>query len=201
MVQLHSERFATYVGTGQVSSWAANVNTQFDLHFAKARREGDEAQIRKLEAIGRPDPTNTKQYFNLGSLISIMAPSDQDWIQHLRSQFPELRARAPEQTKNLEDGMMFTAARPARSGRHRPAQDRVRHPYRVFCHRRPGRSRHADLRRRQLLQLRQGTEKRTRPDPQRGPLCVDDSVGQVPGGLDFKGPTSCDCARRVRHSY
>jgi len=80
MVQLRPELFAAYVGTGQVSSWAANVNTQFDLHLAKARREGDEAQIKKLEAIGRPDPTNTKQYFSLGSLISIMAPSDQAWI-------------------------------------------------------------------------------------------------------------------------
>ena len=111
MVQLRPEVFAAYVGTGQVSSWAANVNTQFDLHLAKARREGDEAQIKKLEAMVRPDPTNTKQYFSLGSLISIMAPSDQDWIKHLHNQFPELRAREPEQAKNLNDGMMFTAER------------------------------------------------------------------------------------------
>jgi pimeloyl-ACP methyl ester carboxylesterase len=111
MVQLRPELFAAYVGTGQVASWAANVNTQFDLHLAKARREADAAQIRKLEAIGRPDPTNTKQYFGLGSLISIMAPSDQDWINHLRKQFPELEAREPEQAKNLNDGMMFTAER------------------------------------------------------------------------------------------
>jgi pimeloyl-ACP methyl ester carboxylesterase len=111
MVQLRPELFSAYVGTGQVSSWAANVNSQFDLHLAKARREGDEAQIKKLEAIGRPDPTNTKQYFSLGSLISIMAPSDQAWIKHLRSQFSELKDREPEQAKNLEAGMMFTAER------------------------------------------------------------------------------------------
>jgi len=111
MVQLRPELCAAYVGTGQVSSWAANVNTQFDLHLAKARREGDEAQIKKLEAIGRPDPTNTRQYFGLGSLISIMAPSDEDWIKHLRKQFPELRARQPKQARNLNDGMMFTAER------------------------------------------------------------------------------------------
>jgi pimeloyl-ACP methyl ester carboxylesterase len=47
----------------------------------------------------------------LGPLISIMAPSDQAWIKHLRTQFPELKAREPEQAKNLEDGMMFTAER------------------------------------------------------------------------------------------
>src|SRR5712691_3265753 len=99
MVQLCPELFAAY------------VNTQFELHLAKARREGDEAQIKKLEAIGRPDPTNTKQYFSLGSLISIMAPSDQAWIKHLHTQFPELKAREPEQAKNLDDGMMFTAER------------------------------------------------------------------------------------------
>ena len=111
MVQLRPELFSAYVGTGQVSSWAANVNTQFDLHLAEAHRKGDEAQIKKLEAIGRPDPTNTKQYFSLGSLVSIMAPSDQAWINHLRSQFPDLKAREPEQAKNLQDGMMFTSER------------------------------------------------------------------------------------------
>jgi proline iminopeptidase len=111
MVQLRPELFAAYVGTGQVSSWAATVNTQFDLHLAKARREGDQVEIKKLQAIGRPDPTNTKQYFGLGSLIGIMAPSDQDWIAHLRKEFPELKAREPEQAKNLEDGMMFTGDR------------------------------------------------------------------------------------------
>jgi len=30
---------------------------------------------------------------------------------------------------------------------------------------------------------------------------VDNRVGQVPRGLGFKGPTSCDRARRVRNSY
>src|SRR6267142_5634316 len=64
MVQLRPELFAAYVGTGQVSSWAANVNSQFELHLAKARREGDEAQIKKLQAIGHPDPANTNQYFS-----------------------------------------------------------------------------------------------------------------------------------------
>ena len=111
MVQLRPELFAAYVGTGQVSSWAVNANTQFDLRLAKTRQEGDEAEVKKLEAIGRPDPTNTKQYFGLGPLISIMAPSDQAWIRHLRTQFPELKTREPEQAKNLEDGMMFTASR------------------------------------------------------------------------------------------
>jgi pimeloyl-ACP methyl ester carboxylesterase len=197
MVQLRPELFAAYVGTGQVSSWAANVNTQFDLHLAKARREGDQAQIKKLAAIGRPDPTDTKQYFGLGSLISIMAPSDQAWIKHLHAQFPELKAREPEQAQNLNDGMMFTAERvlPDQVATDLPKTACDMHTA-FFCHRWPGRPRRPDLGRRRLLQLRQGTEERTGPDPERRPLCVDDCSRPVPGGPGFKGPTSCDCARR-----
>jgi len=38
MVQMRPELFAAYVGTGQVTSWAAMVNTQYDLVLAKARK-------------------------------------------------------------------------------------------------------------------------------------------------------------------
>ena len=56
MVQRRPDLFAAYVGTGQASSWAEVVNTQFDLLLARARKSGDEATVKRLEAIGRPDP-------------------------------------------------------------------------------------------------------------------------------------------------
>ncbi len=109
MVQMRPDLFAAYVGTGQASSWAAMVNTQFDLLLAKARKDGDQATLKELEAIGRPDPTNADQYFAFSkNRLSIMAPSDRAWLQHLRAQATELKASSPEQFQNLEDGMLFT---------------------------------------------------------------------------------------------
>ena len=64
----------------------------------------------ELEAIGRPGPTNADHFnfLNKYHFRSLWAPSDQAWLQHLRSQAAELKAREPEQFKNLEDGMQFT---------------------------------------------------------------------------------------------
>jgi pimeloyl-ACP methyl ester carboxylesterase len=110
MVQMRPDLFAAYVGTGQVSSWAAMVGTQFDLLLAKAREDDDQATVKELEAIGRPDPTNADQYFAFSkNRQSIMTPSDQAWLQHLRAQAAELKASNPEQLQNLEDGMLFTS--------------------------------------------------------------------------------------------
>ncbi len=111
MVQMRPDLFAAYVGTGQVSSWAAMVNTQFDLLLAKARKDGDQATVKELEAIGRPDPTNAHQYFSFSKNVRslLWPPSDQAWLQHLRSQADEIKASDPEQFKNLAEGMEFTA--------------------------------------------------------------------------------------------
>ena len=49
MVQRRPGLFAAYVGTGQVASWAAAVQTQFDLLLAKARADKDEGSIKMLE--------------------------------------------------------------------------------------------------------------------------------------------------------
>ncbi len=110
MVQMRSDLFAAYVGTGQVASWMAMVTIQYDLLLAKARREGNQAIVKELEAIGRPGPTNADHFnfLNKYHFRSLWAPSDQEWLQHLRSQTAELKAREPEQFKNLEDGMQFT---------------------------------------------------------------------------------------------
>ena len=111
MVQMRPDLFAAYVGTGQVTSWAAMVNTQYNLVLAKARKDGDRATIKELEA-NRPNPANAQQYFSFSSkyhVRSLWPPSDQAWLQHLRSQLPELQASNPEQSKYLEEGMEFQA--------------------------------------------------------------------------------------------
>jgi pimeloyl-ACP methyl ester carboxylesterase len=110
MVQMRPELFAAYVGTGQVTSWAAMVKTQYDLVLAKARKDGDQATIKEVET-NRPDPANAQQYFAFSSkydVRSLWPASDREWLQHLRSQAVELKAREPEQFKDLEDGMEFT---------------------------------------------------------------------------------------------
>jgi pimeloyl-ACP methyl ester carboxylesterase len=110
MVQIRPDLFAAYVGTGQAASWMAMVNIHYDLLLDKARKDGNRAAVKELEAIGRPGPTNGDHFslLNKYNFRSLWAPSDQEWLQHLRSQADELKAREPEQFKNLEDGMQFT---------------------------------------------------------------------------------------------
>jgi pimeloyl-ACP methyl ester carboxylesterase len=110
MVQLRPDLFAAYVGTGQVSSWTDTLNIQFDLLLAKARHDGNRATVKELEAIGRPGPANAGHFSFLGKyqFRSLWPPSDQAWLQHLRGQAAELKAKEPEQFKNLEGGMEFT---------------------------------------------------------------------------------------------
>lgn len=110
MVQMKPELFAAYVGTGQVASWKASVNAQFDLLLEKARRDGDDATRKELEAIGRPDPANATQYFTFSkSLRTAMAPADQDWLKSMRARLPTLKASDPAELQHLIDGMEFSA--------------------------------------------------------------------------------------------
>ena len=107
MVQARPDLFAAYVGTGQVESWAAMVQGQFDLLLAKARADKDEAEIKELEAIGTPDPTNTDQFFHFTrNFRQLWTPSDQAWLQHLRSQAQSLKD--DKDFQDAEAGMMFT---------------------------------------------------------------------------------------------
>jgi pimeloyl-ACP methyl ester carboxylesterase len=101
MVKAEPDLFGAYVGTGQVTSWAATVQYQFDLLLAKARKEKNEAAIAKLMAVGKPDPANSHQYFaflNQLNFRALWAPSDQNWIVHLRAQ-----ARILTGNKDFED--------------------------------------------------------------------------------------------------
>jgi pimeloyl-ACP methyl ester carboxylesterase len=108
MVQLRPELFAAYVGTGQVASWNATMNMQFDLALARARNDGDAAAIKQLETTGRPDPGDAEQAFSV-NIWPAMAPTDKTWIQALRAQAPELKAKYPQDFQNFEDGFKFSA--------------------------------------------------------------------------------------------
>lgn len=110
MVQRRPELFAAYVGTGQVASWNSQVNMQFDLLLVTARRNGDDATVKELEAIGRPDPTNAQQFFAFNKgLGAVMAPADQAWLKALRANAFALMARNDKDVQDLGDGMNFSA--------------------------------------------------------------------------------------------
>jgi pimeloyl-ACP methyl ester carboxylesterase len=110
MVQMRPDLFAAYVGTGQGASWMDLLNIQYDLLLAEARKDGNQTAVKELEAVGRPGPADGDHwsFLNKYNFRSLWAPSDQAWLQHLRGQANELKAREPDQFKNLEDGMQFT---------------------------------------------------------------------------------------------
>jgi proline iminopeptidase len=86
MVQKRPELFDAYVGTGQMASWAAVVNHQYDVFLAAARKAGDAATTARLEAMGRPDPTNLPQYFSIAPLMRANQPeADKAWFASLRT--------------------------------------------------------------------------------------------------------------------
>ena len=112
MVQMRPRLFAAYVGTGQVANWAAMVDTQYELVLARARTKGEQAVIKQIEA-DRPDPANARQYFEFSNkydVRSLWPAPDRSWLQHLRSQFPQLQASNPEQSKYFAEGMEFQSA-------------------------------------------------------------------------------------------
>jgi pimeloyl-ACP methyl ester carboxylesterase len=107
MVKARPDLFAAYVGTGQVESWAVMVQSQFDLLLAKARADKDESEIKELEAIGTPDPTNTDQFFHFSrNFRSLWASADQEWLQHLRTQAQSLKGN--KDFDDDEKGQMFS---------------------------------------------------------------------------------------------
>jgi len=105
---------AAYVGTGQVASWMAMVNIQYDLLLAKARRDGNQAIVKSL----RPSaaPPDQRRSLHLPQQNTIFA---QLW-RSLRSGWPcntAAQVRRPEldsleqlncNSKTLKTGMQFT---------------------------------------------------------------------------------------------
>jgi pimeloyl-ACP methyl ester carboxylesterase len=112
MVQLRPDLFAAYVGTGQVASWKAAVQLQFDLLLQRARRDNDKDLARELEAIGLPDPSNATQYFHFTRGLSAAMPaSDQEWLKNLRASTPTSLGVDPKDFRDLLEGMTFSARR------------------------------------------------------------------------------------------
>lgn len=107
MAAQRPDLFAAYVGTGQVESWAFNVQSQFNTILAHARATNDTATVRELEAIGTPDPKNTHQYFTFSrNFRSLWAQPDQDWLTHLRAQAAALKGN--KDFEDDENGQLFT---------------------------------------------------------------------------------------------
>lgn len=85
MAQERPDLFSAYVGTGQVAGWADTVRFQFEFLADAARRKGDAAMLARLQAIGRPDPTNVEQYFGFSwPLRQNLGPSDAAWFAGMR---------------------------------------------------------------------------------------------------------------------
>ena len=109
MVQRRPELFSAYVGTGQVGSWRASIQAQFDFLLAKARAANDRKRVEQLEAIGKPDPNDAAKYFSWWSIRNpYMSADDAKWFAELR----EIIRSNPEFTeaymKTLGDGMSFS---------------------------------------------------------------------------------------------
>jgi pimeloyl-ACP methyl ester carboxylesterase len=100
VAQQRPELFAAYVGTGQVSSWADTVQFQFDFLKQRYTEKGDTAALAALEAIGKPDPKNVKQYFGFSRPIrEHMNASDTAWLTGLKDKY------SAETLKAVSDGM------------------------------------------------------------------------------------------------
>jgi len=112
MVRRRPELFAAYVGTGQVASWRASVQAQFDILLAKARADNDTSSLKELEAIGRPDPSNARQYFQFTRGLGAAMPApDQEWLKNLRASTPASLGVDDKDLQDLAAGMAFTAPR------------------------------------------------------------------------------------------
>jgi proline iminopeptidase len=105
MAQQRPELFAAYVGTGQVSSWADTVQFQFDFLKQRYTDTGETAALAALEAIGKPDPKNVKQYFGFSRPIrQHMNASDTAWLTGLKNRY-SANGETEVTLKAIGDGM------------------------------------------------------------------------------------------------
>jgi pimeloyl-ACP methyl ester carboxylesterase len=109
MVQRRPELFAAYIGTGQVGSWRANVQAQFDFMLAKSRAANDRKKVELMEAIGTPDPTNAAQYFSWWRMRNpYMSPDDAKWFEELGQIVRSNPEFTEEYMKTVGDGMSYS---------------------------------------------------------------------------------------------
>lgn len=111
MAQERPDLFAAYVGTGQIASWAAAVDFQFDYLKSEARKAGDTATVSSLETIGRPDPLNITQYFTFTRpLRQYMHASDRTWLSDLKT-LAAANGETAEDIRVAGAGMDFSGAK------------------------------------------------------------------------------------------
>jgi len=109
MVQRRPESFAAYVGTGQVGSWRANVQAQFDFMLAKSRAANDRKKVELMEAIGTPDPTDAKQYFSWWRMRNPYMPrADAKWFDDLKLMIQTNPEFTEEYLKAWQEGMGYS---------------------------------------------------------------------------------------------
>jgi pimeloyl-ACP methyl ester carboxylesterase len=130
MAQQRPDLFDAYVGTGQVTSWPDTVQFQFDFLKRRYKETGDTSALAALEAIGKPDPKNRKEYFSWSRPIrQFMNPSDTAWLANLRKL--ATANGVPETTmKAVNDGMIASGA--ALSFADLPSTVRASKPYYVI---------------------------------------------------------------------
>ncbi len=110
MAARRAEPFAAYVGTGQVESWKATADGKYDLLLVKARADGDAATLKQLQAMGRPDPKDSNQFFALSDRLNALeAPSDIAWIKAIRAEVPASLKADPKNFQDFMDGFDFSA--------------------------------------------------------------------------------------------
>ena len=106
MAQQRPELFASYVGTGQVTSWAGMVQFQFDFLKRRYKENGDTAALAALDAISTPDPKNVDQYFSFSRPIrQNMNASDTVWLTGLRNAY-SANGVTEEARKAIGDAMI-----------------------------------------------------------------------------------------------
>ncbi|MEW6731708.1 MAG: alpha/beta hydrolase [Acidobacteriota bacterium] len=109
MVQRRPELFAAYIGTGQVGSWRASVQAQFDFMLTNARAANDRKRVEQLEAIGTPDPNNATQYFSWWSMRNpYMTQADVKWFQDLIQLIKSNPDFTEEDLKTFGAGMVYS---------------------------------------------------------------------------------------------
>jgi pimeloyl-ACP methyl ester carboxylesterase len=109
MVRRRPELFAAYIGTGQVGSWRAHVQAQFDFLLSKARAANDRKRIEQLEAIGTPDPNNAEQYFSWWRMRNpYMSRDDAKWFEELEQLVRANPEFTQEYMKTLGEGMGYS---------------------------------------------------------------------------------------------
>lgn len=109
MVQRRPELFAAYIGTGQVGSWRANVQAQFDFMLTKSRAANDRRKVEQMEAIGTPDAKNAAQYFSWWRMRNpYMTRADVKWFEDLAQIVRTNPDFTEEYMKALGDGMGYS---------------------------------------------------------------------------------------------